>query len=123
MFVDVAVAVAVAVNTGVPVDVAVGLAHPPPPVVPSIWNIWSGAVDSIPHVAALLPQLVHAGIPRPPPGFCHAAAVFDVTVLFDHPHCPPGVKSILACTDTQYVPAPSVTLDGSEIVNNPDAFV
>jgi hypothetical protein len=52
-------------------------------------------------VAALRAQPVHAGIEKPPPGFCQTAAEFDVVVLFIHAHWPPGVKSILACTETQ----------------------
>jgi len=95
------VAVFVGVEDGVPVNVAVAVGQVPVPFVPTIWNTWSGAAASIPHVAPLGAQPTHAGRLKPPPGFCHAAAEFDVAVLSVHAHCPPGVKSILACTDTQ----------------------
>lgn len=106
--VKVGVFVAVAVFTGVFVDVNVGVAvfvlvgvAQPTLFVPTIWKTWSGVAASIPHVAPLCAQPIHAGMAKPPPGFCHAAAELDVAILFTQPHWPPGVKSILACTDTQ----------------------
>jgi hypothetical protein len=90
---------------GVGVGVAgegVGFGVPQPlPVVPRIWNIWSGAAASMAHVAPLAAQLVHAGRAKPPPGLRHAAGELEVTVLSVQPHSPPVAKSILACTDTQ----------------------
>jgi len=60
---------------------------------------------------------------KPPPGFCQAAPEFDATVLLSQNHCPAGVKSCLACTDTQYVPAGKLTGEVNVIVNTPAAFV
>jgi len=95
VFVEVGVE-GVPLGLAVGVFVAVAVGQLPLPFVPTIWNTWSGAVASMPQVAPLGAQLTHAAVPKPPPGFCHAAGKFEVMVLSSHAHCPPGVKSILA---------------------------
>ena len=41
--------------------------------------------------------------------------MFDCTVRFFQPHCPCGMRFWFACTETQYVPAPSETCGVSGI--------
>ena len=102
----VALGVPVAVGLGVPVAVGVGV---PPPIVPMSRNIWSGSPAGVPAQHCLIPQLMQVGQgmghpsagqlgggPKPPAGFCHAAALFDVTVRSVQPHSPPVLKVMLA---------------------------
>jgi hypothetical protein len=90
--------VAVGVGEGVPLGVGVGLDAPL--IVPESRKIWSGAAGSIAQVVALLPQLLQA-VAKPPPGFRQAEPELDVVIRSVQPHWPPGVKSILAWTETQ----------------------
>ena len=53
----------------------------------------------MPQIEPRLPQLGQT--PKPPPGFCQAASEFDCTVRSVKPHCPPALKSMFACTETQ----------------------
>ena len=61
------------------------------------------------HVVARRPQDVQSGGWNPPVGFRHAAPAFDVTVRSRQPHWPVVLYVWFACTETQYVPAPSDT--------------
>src|SRR5947208_10025855 len=58
-----------------------------------------------PAGSPLRPQVVQ--IPKPPPGFSHAAPLLDCTVRSCQYHWPPTLKSSRACTETQYVPGDS----------------
>jgi hypothetical protein len=48
-------------------------------------------------------------VPKPSPTFWKAAPFPLCTERVIQPHCPSGVKSRFACTETQYVPAVSST--------------
>src|SRR5207247_6560693 len=57
-------------------QVGVGDGVPPPPIVPLIRYTWSGP----PAVGTQVSFRVHVGqMPKPPPGFCHAAVLLDCT--------------------------------------------
>src|SRR6266487_2928135 len=93
--------VPVGVGVGDPVGVGEGV---PPTVVPLSRYTWSGP----PAVGMQMVFTVQVGhIPKPPPGFCQAAGPFDCTVRSVQPHSPFGLKVILPCISTQYVPAVS----------------
>src|SRR5512133_1135121 len=67
---------------------------------PTRRNIWSFSPAGLLVQKERRSQLRHAG-PKPPPGLRHAAGPVACTVRSVHPHCPLGVKSILACTETK----------------------
>ncbi len=96
----VGVTTGVGLGAGVGVVIGVGLGVGPV-AQPLSRKIWSGAAGSIPQVIPLLPQVVQAGTPKPPPGFCQAAGELVVNARSVQPHWPPGVKFKFAWTETQ----------------------
>src|SRR5438034_3198683 len=66
---------------------------------PHSLNTWSRAAGALTQTSRRS-QLVHAAV-KPAPGLRQAAGPLAETVRSTQYHCPPGVKSILACTDTQ----------------------
>src|SRR5512143_956393 len=104
------------VSTTVTVNVQV---DPPPAAaeVPRIWKMLSGA--AVGTQVVLRPQLGVQPAAKPPPGLIQAAPELDVTVRSNQPHSPLGVKFMLACTETQCVPAMRVAALGKAMLKLP----